>query len=418
MKKVLTTLVCWLTTGCLTILIAGNFGSGDGADSHTSGSFPLAGDSTAVLSGVDTTSVDSLPVAKKKEGFVRKVINYFARANKPNPNKRVDFGVLPGPHYSSTAGLGLGIMASATYSMDRTDSLLPHSNASIFTDMTTKGFLLLGVRGNNIFPHERFRLDYRVYIYTFPTSFWGIGYENGSKDENETDYRRLRFDVMGRFLVRIAPNTYVGPMVNFRYIKAAEIDPAENMPLFAGQDLKVSSRTVGASFTYDSRDFMLNARRGWFVQLDQSFTPRFLGNDYCFSSTDLTLCTYREVWKGGVLAGEFHGALNYGKPAWCLLSEVGSTSRMRGYYEGRYRDKDILEAQVELRQHIKGRNGIVVWLGAAEVFPRFTKMSWESVLPNGGFGYRWEFKKRINVRLDLGFGKNGPGVMFNINEAF
>ena len=40
------------------------------------------------------------------------------------------------------------------------------------------------------------------------------------------------------------------------------------------------------------------------------------------------------------------------------------------------------------------------------------------ILPNYGFGYRWEFKKRVNVRLDLGFGKHQTGFIFNINEAF
>lgn len=353
-----------------------------------------------------------------KRGLVRRVIDYFGRANKPNPDNRVDFGVLPGPHYSSTQGLGLGIMATATYSMERGDSLLPRSNASLFSDVTTKGFLLIGLRGNNIFPHERFRLDYRTYIYTFPTEYWGVGYKHGNNDNNDTDYRRLRFDVMTRFLIRVARNTYIGPLVNFRYIKASEIDPAEHASLFDGQDLSVHSQTVGLSFTYDSRDFMLNAQRGWFVQLDQTFTPRFLGNDYCFSTTDLTLSTYRKVWKGGVLAGELHGGFNVGNPAWCLLSEVGSNSRMRGYFEGRYRDKDIIEAQVELRQHIKGRHGAVVWIGAAQVFPRFDAMRWDRILPNAGIGYRWEFKQRINVRIDCGMSKNGPGFMFNINEAF
>lgn len=367
---------------------------------------------------VETPAADSLATPAVHRNLWNRFIDYFRKANKPDPTKRVDFGVLPGPHYSSTQGLGLGVMATATYSMDRADTLLPRSNASLFSDVTTKGFLLIGLRGNNIFPKERFRLDYRTYIYTFPTTFWGVGYDNGNNDDNETDYRRLRFDVMARFLIRIAPKMYVGPMVNFRYIKANEVDPAENVTLFDGQSRNIHSQTMGASFTYDTRDFMLNARRGWFVQLDQTFTPRFLGNDYCFSTTDLTVSTYREIWKGGVLAGEYHSTFNYGNPAWCLMSEVGSNSRMRGYFEGRYRDKNIVEAQVELRQFIKGRSGIALWLGAAQVFPDFQRMAFRKTLPNAGFGYRWEFKKRINVRVDCGFGKKGPGFMFNINEAF
>ena len=39
-------------------------------------------------------------------------------------------------------------------------------------------------------------------------------------------------------------------------------------------------------------------------------------------------------------------------------------------------------------------------------------------LMNFGVGYRWAFKENVNVRLDLGFTRNGMGFAFNINEAF
>ena len=38
--------------------------------------------------------------------------------------------------------------------------------------------------------------------------------------------------------------------------------------------------------------------------------------------------------------------------------------------------------------------------------------------PNYGAGLRWELKKRVNVRLDYGFGKKTSGFLLNINEAF
>ena len=372
---------------------------------------------TGTHAAIHTLPEDSISLMPKKKNFFTKVVDYFRNANQIKDYRKFDFGFLPGPHYSSTAGLGLGIVATGTYTMDKEDPELPRSNVSLYSDISTKGFMLIGIQGMNIFPHERFRLDYRTYIYTFPTNFWGIGHEHGDFDGNETEYRRIRIEAMCRFLFRVARNTYIGPMVNYKYIRAVDIEE-KGLPLFMGQDTKVKSRTAGFSFTYDSRDFMLNAERGWFVQLDQTFTPRFMGNDYCFSSTDFTASTYRKVWKGGVLAGEFHSAFNYGNPAWCNLNEVGTTKRMRGYYEGRYRDKDIIEGQIELRQHIKGRNGAVLWAGAAEVFPNFDAVRFDKILPNVGLGYRWEFKKRINVRVDMGYGKNGVGFMFNINEAF
>ena len=354
---------------------------------------------------------------KQHRTWSRRIIDYFRQSNNPDNNKSFDFGVLPGPHYSSTAGLGLGVVGTGLYSMDRSDPLLPKSNVSIYADMTTKGFLLLGVKGNNVFPKDKYRLDYRFYIYTFPTNYWGIGFENGNVDANETDYRRIRFDGMARFMFRIAPKLYLGPMINYQFVQAREVEE-EGIPLFAGQALTLHAQTAGFSIAYDTRDFMLNAYRGWFIQLDQTFTPRFMGNDYCFSTTDLNICTYRKVWRGGVLAGEWHSRFNYGNPAWCMMSEAGSNSRLRGYFEGRYRDKNIMEMQVELRQHLWKRNGIAVWAGMGEVFPRFDAIRWEKALPNAGIGYRWEFKPRVNVRVDCGFTRNGAGFMFNINEAF
>ena len=33
-------------------------------------------------------------------------------------------------------------------------------------------------------------------------------------------------------------------------------------------------------------------------------------------------------------------------------------------------------------------------------------------------GLRWEFKNRVNVRFDFGFGRKTSGFLFNVNEAF
>ena len=78
-----------------------------------------------------------------------------------------------------------------------------------------------------------------------------------------------------------------------------------------------------------------------------------------------------------------------------------------------------MEAQVELRQHIWKRNGIAVWAGVGTIFDKFSAIHFDRLLPNWGFGYRWEFKKNSNIRLDYGFGKSGmQGFVFNINEAF
>ncbi len=366
----------------------------------------------------DSLVQDSLSV-KHHRGVMKWVGDYLRNSNKQKAEKKIDFGFIPGPNYSATTGLGLGLLGTATYSADRSDATLPRSNASVYSNMTTGGFFMVGLRGNHIFPKQRYQLDYKLNLSTFSTSFWGIGYKNADLNSNKADYRRNRINAMARFMFRIAPKTYLGPFVNYRVAQAKDVDE-DKLPLWQGQSKTVGVSTLGFSFTYDTRDFILNASRGVFLQIDQTFSPRKLSRkqEYSFSTTEATFSTYGRLWKGAILAGELHGMFNYGDVPWAFMAEVGSNDRMRGYYEGRYRDQNVIEGQVELRQHIKGRNGVVAWVALANAFPNFNHIAWRYTLPNAGVGYRWEFKKRINIRIDYGFTRKGGGFLFNINEAF
>ena len=67
--------------------------------------------------------------------------------------------MIGGPHYSSDTKFGLGLVAAGLYRTDRNDSILPPSNVSLYGDVSTVGFYLLGVRGNHLFPQEKYRLE-------------------------------------------------------------------------------------------------------------------------------------------------------------------------------------------------------------------------------------------------------------------
>ena len=144
-------------------------------------------------------------------------------------------------------------------------------------------------------------------------------------------------------------------------------------------------------------------------------TDSFL--DYLLYERNYSEGTVR-YYRTDILELQKFGEKLLGDTPWGLMATLGSSYSMRGYYEGRYRDKCAMDAQIELRQHVWKRNGVAVWAGAGTIFPEFSAFTPKHILPNYGFGYRWEFKKRVNVRLDLGFGKHQTGFIFNINEAF
>lgn len=359
--------------------------------------------------------VDTMALRAGKS-WVNRILDYFNDSNKNKKHKRFDFSVIGGPHYASDTKFGLGLVAAGLYRTDPNDSILPPSNVSLYGDVSSVGFYMLGVRGNHIAPKGRYRIDYHLYFYSFPADFWGIGYEMGDNDANKSDMKRWQAQAEVSFLFRVADNFYIGPMASYDYVIGKHIERPE---LLQGMDLHTWNVGAGVSLVYDNRDNLTNPHRGIYLNINQMFRPGFMGNDYAFSTTAFRFDAYQRLGKGTVLAEDIGANLNFGNPSWGMMAELGGTHSMRGYYEGRYRDKHSLEATVELRQHVWKRNGIVVWVGAGTIFPKFSALRSKQILPNAGVGYRWEFKKNVNVRLDYGFGKSGQsGFLFNINEAF
>ena len=388
-------------------------------------SLPLSGKGSVRCPAVNTDSAlvwnntgwqqpdDSSSVNKR--GFIERVKDYFKESNTEKQNKRFDFSVIGGPHYSSDTKLGLGLVAAGFYRKNLADSLTTPSNVSLYGDISTVGFWLIGIRGDHIFPHDRQRLDYNMYFYSFPRHFWGIGYGAGSAASDYTDFRVL---YLRDYLFKIGRAFYIGPAAEFQRSVAKDITP-DNLYRWNGETLNCTNAGIGFRLQYDSRDNLTAATSGFYCALEQRYFPSFAGNiPKDFGYSELSLRFYRGVWKGGVLAGAYHARLSYGDVPWSQLSTFGGSSTMRGYYEGRFRDKGEMDITFELRQHVYRRNGLAVWAGAGTVFPRFSAMRFRHILPNVGIGYRWEFKSRTNVRVDFGVGRGETAFIFSINEAF
>lgn len=363
----------------------------------------------------DSIMTDNDSIVPAKRNLVQKIIHYFDETNKPRTDKKLDFSIIGGPSYSNDTKLSIGLIGAALYKSRYPDSNTPVSNASIYSEISITGFYLVGIKGNHIGPGDKYRINYKVYFNSFPSKFWGIGFENNDDDSNETEYLKLNSSLAASIEFKLADNLYIGPAVHFNYSKAKDND---DWRLWEGESLSTTNYGIGFNVSYDSRDVITNPYSGWYIGINQRFYPGFMHNKYSFGSTDFTAGHYRPVWKGCILAAQFHSMMTYGDTPWDMLATLGGSHTMRGYYEGRYRDKNAMDITVELRQHVWRRNSVVGWVGAGTVFPKFSQLHSREILPNFGIGYRWEFKERVNVRVDYGFGKGQSGLVFNINEAF
>lgn len=364
---------------------------------------------------------DSLP-----KGFKRPFVwlgRYLTNSNKQE-YKKFDCTILGGPFFNSSSGLGIAGGVSGMYSWDRNDPTLQRSSVSVAFTAGLSGMMQFGFRGNNFMKGDRYRWDYKLVLYYLPTKFWGIGYNRGLHDENESKYTQVKFVFEPNFLFRIAPNLYMGPQLDIMLSHAYSFENSSDTLLVGKhglQDRDVNTMGAGINIQYDSRDFTLNATKGHFFRVEQMFYPKLL-NNYYFNSTDITYSTYVRPYKSAILAFEVNGQYNYsstdGEVPWTYLAKSGEGNRLRGYYEGRYRDNGIIQVQIELRQHIWKRWGCALWVGGGNVFHNFKSIDMERFLPTYGIGARWEMKRRVNIRFDLGFTRNKPGFCFNIGEAF
>jgi outer membrane protein assembly factor BamA len=102
------------------------------------------------------------------------------------------------------------------------------------------------------------------------------------------------------------------------------------------------------------------------------------------------------------------------------LALLGGDSLMRGYYKGRYRDKDILAVQAEYRVKVTRRIGVVGFAGVADVFPSFADLNLNDIKYSLGTGVRYMVNKRegTNLRMDMAWGKRSFGLYFTAQEAF
>lgn len=363
---------------------------------------------------------------------------YLQNTNKVN-DKKFDMSLMLGPSYNATTSFSMGVLACGLYSWDRADSTLQKSMIGIFGNFSVKGTVVVGVDGKNFLPGDKWRWNYLLALQHAPAAMWGIGYSAGDEKfwhegklvSNGGKLTRLAAQFNTDFLYRLSDAVYIGPSVDLNYTYAlkttnkalideqgnsiGEITPFRD---FYGNNLEKSVFTFGfgGTFNLDTRDNPLNAYRGVFLKLQQLYYPaNTAGGSY--GVTDFTFSHYIPTWKGCIMAYEAHARLAYGDVLWTKMSQLGGSYRMRGYYQGQYRDKNILEGQLELRQHVWKRFGIVGWVGTGNVWGQ-EKFRGDHFLLNYGGGIRWEFKQRINLRIDCGKTKDDWNICFNINEAF
>ncbi|GAA5190348.1 BamA/TamA family outer membrane protein [Ferrimonas gelatinilytica] len=336
-----------------------------------------------------------------------------------DPNEGMDWSVLPGPFYTPEMELGIGVSAVGLYVVDPEDQVSQISSLTINGFASINGALGAQILSQTFWREDKYRLFIDMEVVDAPEVFYGSGITAGRNEANRIDFDRRGYRLHPQFFARVFPSTYFGIGLEFGQDEADDLELVQPILSSASIPFPESSTTtaITAHVLFDSRDFILNPSEGRLLQADIAIYDTALGGDSDFDKLNLD---YRDYWQlgPGILAWQVAAELNRGAVPWDKLAMLGGSQRLRGYESGRYRDRQMLLSQVEYRHHLAGRHGLVYWFGVGTLAEEARDLGREKWLHSLGFGYRFEVKQRVNLRLDMAFGNGDSGFYFSVNEAF
>jgi len=268
--------------------------------------------------------------------------------------------------------------------------------------------------------NEKYHLTGGISFRKFPSKFYGIG--NNTSMDMEESYTPKTIDLRMAFQRKIRSELDLG----LEYVFTQDsINKVEEDGLLAGGEIPGSkgAKASGIGFlsTWDSRDSSFYPSSGNYFQLSTTIFNRFMGSDYSFKRIKLDLRRYYTLFSSHVLALQSFFCFQAGNPPFQKMSLLGGEEIIRGYYKGRYRDKNMIAIQMEYRiVPVWWRLGLVGFVGVGDVASRLDRFNFGNFKYSYGFGIRYFFrrKEKLNIRLDFAYGNDSSGFYIVLREAF
>ncbi|VAX16879.1 hypothetical protein MNBD_IGNAVI01-1561 [hydrothermal vent metagenome] len=298
-----------------------------------------------------------------------------------------------------------------------------------------------GTRPSKVTLSAYYSINHQYLVYLYPVVFFNRNMDEASAEiyfENKIDklygigsdapdienpaFQYTDFSIIVKFKREFIKDFFA--TVAYEYINYKIPDPKDNPYLntdavYGAQGGNISG--LGYGLTYDNRDNVFFPSRGNLLEFYALHFGSFLGSDYKFSNFFFDLRSYNAITKDdNIIAVQGYAAITTGEPPFYALPKLGGQHMMRGYFEGRYRDKQYLMLQVEYRKFLFWKFGGVLFIGMGDVAGKFSDFGLKNIKYSYGAGLRYilDEDEKINLRVDIGFGKDTMGFYFGVEDAF
>ncbi|BAJ03764.1 BamA/TamA family outer membrane protein [Shewanella violacea] len=351
--------------------------------------------------------------------WVDNILSVFGADGEFDDSKAIDMSYLPTAYYTPEKKFGVGLLMVGLYKTDNASSEEQPSSLVLNSFVSMNNSYGVEVENMTFLNQGKQRLLLELDLHNEASVYYGQGIEQGDKDSNHHEFEEQLYSFKPRWMTEVADNYFIGFGADFIYVSADKLALAETEIPVDSSDVLPDNFSSGLVVTsiYDSRDYRLNATKGWLFQIDAGLYQN--NKSASFSTYDIELANYIDLSDSapGLIAWQVQGHFTHGDVPWNMLPDLGGSKAMRGYIKGRYRDEQMMMGQVEYRLPIFQRYGMVFWGAVGSVAPTVSDLT-EELLTSYGTGLRFNIKDNINLRFDVGVGENETNFYLNVNEVF
>ncbi|MGQ9801039.1 MAG: BamA/TamA family outer membrane protein [Candidatus Saccharicenans sp.] len=334
---------------------------------------------------------------------------------------RLGVTILPVVYYTPETKIAFGLGSLLTYRFGLLFKQARPSTLFIGAIYTQMKQFTLQLKPELYLKKDSFLLTGNFLAERFPTKLWGIGPDTDDALEEVYTPQRFLMEVgVQKKFFRGVP-VYLGLKYHLESTRIVSTEPGKllDQDLVTGSDGGLLSGP-GMVISLDNRNNIFYPMAGFFLQANILWNDRFFGSDFDFFNIQLDLRHYYQVSDNQVLAIQALAETNSGQVPFYKLARLGGDSLLRGFYQGRFRDMNLVAFQAEYRFPVWKRLGAVVFGAIGCLGNRFRDISWDGLKYAAGFGLRFKIipKENANLRVDFAFGPGNYGIYLKAGEAF
>jgi len=379
---------------------------------------------------MNTSSAFNYESANPKDTIKKKKnVNTDTTAKLYKFNKKMERMVkyfpLPIVSFSSETNWLIGLTKFNAFRMgtkDQTDTTIQPSQITATAYFTLNKQYKIVAESRLMFGQNKYISDTELLFYDYPANYYGTG--NDTKREDEFLLDVVRYSATQSFGYNITSELYIAlkyEIASFVKVDSTRSPVTPINPKFTNlKDNEGLQSGLGFTFSREGRDNRFNAKKGSYLFFEYMNYGKWIGSEFGYNTITLDARKYYTPFKWLTVAGQLYTEVKDGDIPIQSLAQMGGDNRMRGVYNGRFRDKAMIESQIEARIPIWWIFGGVVFAGAGQSFSDYSNFSWDRTKIAYGAGLRVMVNSdtQTNIRFDLGVHDSHPLFFFTFSEAF